>query len=148
MFHGGYSASFAEQEWFHAIDLTPALSAAALVVLPAIGWRVPPADVFEAISGEYNLNLDRITLDKCMWEMVESLFDEEKARTKVFHAISRSYEPALQAALSDPMPMEDIIRVERFMKHWIDDTACRAWGGLGDNAQEQLTEETLVDMFD
>lgn len=148
MFHS-YSAACGQAEWFFQIDLAPALSAAAMVLLPAVGWRVPPHEVFETINREYNLSLDRITLDRAMKEMVESLFgDDEKACTKVFRAISRAYDPALQTALADPTPMEDISRVEVFTKAWIDDTACRAWGGLGDNAESMLTEETLVDMFD
>merc|ERR1719263_2147086 len=128
MFHG-YSAACGEAEWFFQIDLVPALTAAAMVLLPAIGWRVPPSQVFETINTEFTLSIDRITLERAMWEMVESLFgDDEKARTKVFRAISNSYNNALQAALADPTPMEELSRVEVFTKAWIDDTACRAWG--------------------
>jgi hypothetical protein len=105
--------------------------------------------VFEAIQNQFQSSLDRMTLDKAIWEMVESVFgDDDKARAKVNHAISRSYDPALKVALADPTPMEPLHRVEIFTKHWIDDAACRSWGGLQDQAETLLSNETLVEMFD
>lgn len=147
MFHG-FSSSCGESEWFHTIDLAPALSAAALVLLPAAGWHVSPQQAHHTVLMAYQHNLDRRTLEKVLWEMVQNLFDDEKVRTKIFNAISRSFEPARERARNDLTPQEEITRVETFMKSWIDDCACRAWGGLGDQAEEYVNHETLVQMFD
>jgi hypothetical protein len=146
---GSYASSCGELEWFYHIDLVPALTAGALVLLPAAGWRIPPNQVMDIMSLEFESNLDRKTLEKALWEMVENLYgDDEKVRTKMYRALSNSYDPALKAALADPHPMEDIQRVELFTSRWMDDATCRAWGGLQDQAQEVLNEESLVEMFD
>jgi len=147
MFHG-FSSSCGECEWFHTIDLAPALSAAAMVLLPAAGWRVSPQQAHHTISMAYQFLLDRRTLDKVLWEMIQNLFDDEKVRTKIFNAMSRSFEPARDKARNDMTPQEDITRVETFMRSWIDDCACRAWGGLGDQKEEYVNQETLVQLFD
>jgi hypothetical protein len=142
-------SSCKDSEWFYSIDLVPALSAGAMVLLPCAGWQVPPSQIMEMMTREYQLGIDRITVDKALWEMVQSLFgDDEKCRTKMWNAISRSYEPAVNAALADPSPMQEIDRVETFMRRWIDDCISRAWGGFGDQAEEVLTLEAIVDMYD
>jgi len=148
MWHS-YSSSCGELEWFYHIDLVAALTAGALVLLPAAGWRIPPHQVFETMSREFESNLDRKTLEKALWEMVENLYgDDEKTRTKMYRALSNSYDAALKSALADPAPREEIQRVEVFLEKWMDDATCRAWGGLGDQAQEVLNTESLVEMFD
>ena len=146
---GGYAFSLGESEWFNEIDLSPALTAAAMVLLPAAGWRVPAQQAHELISSACQAQLDKKTLEKAMWEMCENLFgDDEKVRSKMYNAISRSYEPAVETAKKDLTPQEDIVRVESFMRAWIDDAACRAWGGLHEQAEEVMTQDTLVSIFD
>lgn len=148
MFDNGFHTSCGDCEWFYEIDLAPALSSAAMVLLPGAGWRVTPQQAYEAVSAAYQGNLDRITLEKAIWEMVENLFDDEKVRTKVYNATSRAYEPALQTILADVTPQEDIQRIEGFVRRWIEDSTCRAWGGLHEQAEEVLNQEALVQMFD
>jgi hypothetical protein len=144
----GYT-SLGECEWFFTIDLTQALLSAALVLLPAAGWRVPPQQAQYEISQAYHAQLDRITLEKALWEMCENLYgDDEKVRTKVYNAMIRSYEPAVEKVLNDMTPMDEIERVQIFTKAWIEDATCRAWGGLHDQAEEVLNHENLVNMFD
>ena len=148
MFHG-YSAACGSAEWFQTINLATALSSAAMVLLPVTGWQVPRDQVFELISVEYHTHLDKITLNKAVWEMCENLFgDDEKVKSKVFGAITRAFDPALARVLNDPTPQADIKRIEAFVKFWIEDSTCRAWGGLHDQAEETLTNESVVQMFD
>lgn len=146
---GGYASSCGDCEWFYEIDLSQALSVAARVLLQTCGWQIPQQQVHDSISGAFQAQLHHRTLEKSLWEAVDSLFGhDEKARTKVYNAISRSYEPALERALADLTPQEDLARVECFVRNWIDDSTCRAWGGLHEQAEEVLNKQTLVQIFD
>ena len=100
MMHG-YTTSCSEAEWFFEIDLVPALCEVAWEFITVGGQsnEVTPVQLQENIVTEYEDKLERVLLDKAMWECSKEFFAHEKLCSKVFQAISRAYWPALDEAL-------------------------------------------------
>merc|ERR1712032_71829 len=126
----GYSSSCHDAPWFFEIDLLPVFYRTAEVILGSADSYVDPALVQEELEREYGSILDKTLLDKAMWDVAKSMFFDEKLASKVFTALNKSYQPALEHAHADRRPMQPLQRVEVFTRHWIDDSVCRAWQPL------------------
>lgn len=161
----GYSSAFGEAPWFFCIDLPPVLCAACWEVMrgaqgPKGGKGAPGRPSPGALQGlvtlAYEDKLDRILLDKAMWEVTVSAFIDERVQNKVFQAISRSYWPALDEVLGPVVlqeelqgalsPAQELKHVEAFARRWMDDAMCRAWVSI-EQAEEVLTKETVEHLF-
>merc|ERR1712113_160187 len=85
-------------------------------------------------------------LDKLMWDVIQVSFPlEEKCQTKLFRAMSNSYDKAFESSRAHGPPA-GYERAEKFLKSWISDTLCRAWGGV-ENSESVLSPETVTDFF-
>jgi hypothetical protein len=155
----GFSVSCDKAAWFFAIDLSQAFFTAAMDLLVGTGKvnEIPANEaVRHVVLMEYEDKLDRILLDRAMWETTESIFSDEKARTKVYNALSKAYPRALDQILNvivtedDPnirlTPEQQLKRVEEFLWHWIDDSMCRAWVSI-EGAESVLTNENVGQLF-
>merc|ERR1719414_572176 len=93
-----------------------------------------------------------------MWEATQATFKDDKVRTKVYNAISKSYWPHLDEALASSMarahfphyPQEDLRHVEEFTRAWIHDSMGRAWSALpsvNEEGEDLLKEDIMCRLF-
>jgi len=155
----GYSASCGEAPWFFSIDLPPVFCAAVWEILGGSGQShlVSPDTVHDVVVLEYDAKLDRMLLEKAMWEVASRTFSDDKVKSKVFQAISRSYWPALDDALVPALMQEEMRggltedqesrHVEAFTKKWITEAMNRAWGAV-EQVGAELTGEIIVELFE
>jgi len=146
MMSSGYQTSCADSPWFFHVDLTPGLVEVAKELIRATGLRVPDPEVEYVVVAAYEDHLDRIALEKSLWNTAHEKFSDEKEQKKVHQALSRAHPRALEEAQADPRPMEDITRVEAFTRRWIDDAVCRMWLSIP-NSESVLTPDLIVDLF-
>lgn len=146
----GYCAACQEKKWFFEIDLAPAFTSVAWEILKfqAKGGspRVRFKELEEFVINEYEEKLDRILLTKAMWDATSVTFADEKAQSKVYNALHKAYQGALDECLLDTRPREDLERVEQFTKRWIDDSMRRAWCSV-ENSDRTITEGNVVRLF-
>lgn len=151
----GYTASCGDCGWFFDIDLVPAFMGAAMELVAASGQAVPPEAMHEVLQSEYEDALDRRMLDKALWEVISTVFSEEKVRQKAFQALSKAYWPALDEILNDGNLHREIMygldeatelrRVENFTRRWLDDGISRAWVSI-EQSEAGLNEDTLMEL--
>jgi len=153
----GYSAAFGEAPWFFSINLPPVLCAAAWEILAANGLL--DGNIYELqdqVAFEYDVHLDRILMDRAMWEVARTVFGDESTQNKIFQAISRSYWPAVDEVLGNLVtdeqeygwltPDRELQSVQAFASKWINDAMCRAWVSI-DGAERILTRDTVLQLF-
>lgn len=105
---------------------------------------------------EFEDALDRNMLDRGMWEATAATFGDvdEKVKSKVFHAVSRSYWPVLDEVILMLGP-EQLLRpgnsanelknVEIFTQKWIQSAITRVWGV--ENAEQLFNQDTVTELF-
>lgn len=152
----GYSSACGDCGWFFDIELIPAFMEAAMAIFSFAGQAVHADAVYEVIQAEYEDVLDRRMLDKALWDVTQAVFPEDKVRSKVFNALSKSYWPALDEILNDGnLPREfmygldeqtELRRVETFTRRWLDDGISRAWVAI-EQSQVGLNERTLKELL-
>lgn len=143
----GYCAACQEKPWFFEIDLAPAFASAAWELLSASGKpRIRYAELHEFVVQEYEEILDRTLLMKAMWDATNATFSDGNVRSKVYNALFRAYQPALDECLMDKRPMEELQRVELFTKRWVDDSMRRAWSSV-ENSERTITEANVSRLF-
>jgi len=72
--------------------------------------------------------------------------DDEKIRSKVWNALSKSYKPSIDEVMNDPRPVPDLMRVEMFTKRWVTDAAGRMWASI-EGSEHILTVDTMGQFF-
>lgn len=157
MMQGGYSAAFGEAPWFFSINLPMVLCAAAWEIFTVNG--IFDGNIYELqdqVAFEYDVRIDRILLDKAMWEVAATVFGDEANQNKIFQAISRSYWPALDEVLGTLVteeqhsgwltPDRELHSVQEFASKWINDAMCRAWVSI-DGAERILTRDSVRQLF-
>ena len=159
----GLSQSCDKAAWFFQIDLSYVFFGAAWeLIMNRCHEGVPPYSemVRQFIKVAYWDKLDRILLDRAIWETVQSVFEDcdEKVHSKLFRALSCSYWAVLDEVLHE-VNMEDGLlvppladvpmwrqRVEQFMKKWIDRSMCRVWGAI-EQSERVLTHHSVAQLF-
>mmetsp|Transcript_25452 Transcript_25452/g.58652 ORF Transcript_25452/g.58652 Transcript_25452/m.58652 type:complete len:325 (+) Transcript_25452:150-1124(+) len=124
-----------EADWFFEIDLLPVLTKAVWEVLSRIDSEVTFRQVQEEAYNVYHHVMDEVLLQKGMWQAVEDTFGGQKERSKVFNALARTYQDALQGAKSDVGPPDgnapdknrECAMVRAFFKRWLEDSMNRVW---------------------
>lgn len=140
-----YEISCSEKAWFFELDLAPAFASAAWELLR--GQRGVSFEQVEAKAREaFERYLDFVMLNKAMWEASSNTFPDVNVHSKVYAAVRRTYRSALEAAVSEVSPLCDLLRVQVFFKHWIDDSMSRAWASVPDS-QMVLTRNNVVRLF-
>jgi len=152
------SAACGEAVWFFYVDLPSVICAAVWEILVASGEAelVNHDALLDIIIQEHEDKLDRILLDRAMWQTCSNLFSDEKVQTKMFQAISRSYWPALDDALV-PLIMQEqmhgpltedkaLKHTEAFMRKWMSDSMSRVWGFV-ERTEMELTAESIALLF-
>lgn len=145
----GYSASCGDKIWFFELDLAPALTAGAweLVRESVANPGVLFHELEKAVMNRYEELMDTILLDKAMWDAAEAVFGVGcPAFNKIFKYLHTSHEAAFKEARADVRPLEDLQRVEVFMRVWMDNSMGRAWQAI-DQSDRLLTHETVVRLF-
>jgi len=143
-----YGASCQEKEWFYELDLAPVFQRAAWEVLQSHPER-QGADyriVEEVAEAEYQSYLDETLNNKAMWIAVAHVYSDAKQQGKVFQALARTYQVALDFVLADTRPLEDLQRLEIFLKKWMEDSLARAWNSVGE-PERNLTDELAFKLF-
>jgi len=144
----GYNSACGDRSWFWEIDLAPAFAAAAHAMLK---WSRHSPDFRhfqDYASRKFEAALDGALNSKAMWECSAKTFqsEEDSVRVKVYNALHKAYDPALQECLKDPRKMEDIKRVELFTEQWLRDSMQRAWASV-DNSSEVINEHYVLTLF-
>ncbi|CAJ1400505.1 unnamed protein product [Effrenium voratum] len=129
---------------FFDLDLASAFGHAFWEILQGSGQRAAWNEVEAVLNGKYEELMDACLLDKAMWEATETCaLDQESLRNKVYKALKSGHQAAYDAAMSSPM--DDVGRVELFLRTWIETMVGKAW-----QAVEQgnlLNEDSLVMLF-
>merc|ERR1712039_330059 len=154
----GYSKACQERDWFFSIDMAPVFHGVVSQIVANNGIAVPDELLYEACVIEYEDKLDKILLDRAMWEAASGTFSgalDEKSVTKVFHALSKAYWPALDEVLQQSLmadfqgwlsPEQELHRVEQFFQKWASDSMSRCWGAIQDS-ETILTPELAETLF-
>lgn len=143
----GYCAACQEKEWFYQIDLVPALTSAAWELLSAKwGRKVRHHELEEIVGSEYEEIMDKTMLQKAMWDISNGSFEDPVVRSKVYNAISRSYQTAFDECIIDTRPRGDREKIEQFMKRWISDSMHRAWCAL-EGPDRALSHARVLRLF-
>lgn len=143
----GYGAACGERPWFYEIRLQQAFVAAVWEVVQARPRdRVSFAKVEDHVVSEFDERLDRCLLNKAMWDATQKIFSERNAPSKVFQALCKSYDTVLDECFSDSRPLEDLHRVQDFLKRWVDESMRRAWTSV-ENSETVITERTVIQLF-
>lgn len=148
-----YAASCQEKDWFYDVDLVPVFQRAAWEVLTAsknsqgMDYRI----VEEIAELECQSYVDETLSNKAMWVAVTTppvsqIVPDVKRQGKIFASLQRTFTPALDLALSDTRPLEDLQRLEIFLKKWMEDSLARMWNCVGEPGQN-LTEELANQLF-
>merc|ERR1712216_231591 len=91
--------------------------------------------------------MDKILLDKAMFDATQATFGEEEAVCrKVYKTLSSSHEKAYIHVCEQTRPLQDLQRVEFFMKAWMENSMGRAWQAL-ENA-DVMSEENVTRVFE
>jgi len=149
----GYCAACQEKKWFFEIDLAPAFTSAAWEILKFQARGANPRHVRfpelqEVVVNEYEEKLDRILLIKAMWDATSATFgsDDSKVQSKVYNALHKAYQGALDECIMDSRPLGDLEKVEMFTKRWIDDSMRRAWSSI-EGSDRIITPQTVISLF-
>lgn len=143
-----YAASCQEKEWFYELDLAPVFQLAAWEILTAVPARqgAEYRVVEEFAESEYQSYLDETLNNKAMWIAVSTVIPDSKNQLKVFTALQKTYQAALDYVLADTRPLEDIRRLEMFIKKWMEDSLTRAWNSVAE-PERNLTENISFKLF-
>lgn len=146
---GRYCASCQEKTWFYDLDLSGVFARAAWEVLSASTSRQPrPAyqAVLKLAENEFQSCLDETLHNKAMWIAVKDIFKDAKHQSKVLTSLQRTYQVALDFVLSDTRPLEDIVRLQGFLKKWMEDSLTRSWNAVGE-PERNLSQEISISLF-
>merc|ERR1712232_956881 len=90
--------------------------------------RVDYDEVLSFAGEKYEEALDKVLLDKAFWKATEDVWpDNDKLRAKMHKFLYGTYEPALNEVLADTRPVEPQVRMEKFLKTWMEQSMQRAW---------------------
>jgi len=144
---GSYGAACEDKQWFYEIGLSQAFAAAAWELLCMNGKpRVRFSQVRELVEQEYEGSLDRTLRTKAMREATNIVFPNSKVQRKIFNALHKTYDGALDLSMADSRPLPELERVEIFVKKWIHDSMNRAWGGV-EASEVTLTDKMVLRLF-
>lgn len=156
------ATQFSERPWFFQINFVPTLATTAWQLFgygANQGKHIKWEQLEEVVAIECINHVNRCRLDQVMWQTIQAFFDDEKLRSKVWKALSGAYWRAVEITREEmeqqqgPFswsrkqdPRQDQLRVEMFVRRWIDDSTCRAWGAI-ESAGMELNEELLDGFF-
>merc|ERR1712070_145888 len=81
-----------------------------------------------------------------MFDATQATFGEEAVCSKVYKTLTSAHEKAYIHACEDTRPLQDLQRVELFVKAWMEDSMGRAWQAL-DNANA-MSAENVTRLFE
>jgi len=140
---GSYASACQDKQWFYEIDLAQAFASVSWELLCLSSRpRVRFSQVKALVEQEYVGCVESTLLTKAMWDATSMVFLDCKVRSKIYNSLHKAYQTALEESLADSRPMEELKRVEIFMKRWIDDSMGRAWCSL--EAVEMILTDTCV----
>ena len=145
---GSYSASCQDRSWFYDLDLTETLISAVQVILKSFSAETPEDhEVGPFVEQMWEIRLDEILRGKAMWICVEKVFPSNgKAHQKIFTSMKKTYASALDSVLQVTRTIDDVDRLQLFLKTWIQDFMSRVWGAV-QNPERILSEEAVVKLF-
>lgn len=142
----GYSAACQDKDWFFDIELGPAFVSTAWEILRT-GRHAPRFDwLQEKVELEYEDKLDRIMNERAMREAAKKSFKDDTISHKVFQALYKSFDVALDDAVIDNRPISDERKMELFMKKWINESMSRCWNSVP-NSEQVITENSASRLF-
>mmetsp|Transcript_39947 Transcript_39947/g.114885 ORF Transcript_39947/g.114885 Transcript_39947/m.114885 type:complete len:378 (+) Transcript_39947:309-1442(+) len=144
---GSYGGACQDKTWFYDLDLGKIFGRAAWELLTASKHpqRLTFNEVTEMVGNEYELWLGETLHYQAMWVAVEKVFSEHKVRDKVFTSLKKFYTPALDFALNDSRPLDDLERLQVFLRKWMEDSLGRAWSAVG--GPGILTQKSAAELF-
>jgi len=143
---GSYGAACQDKQWFYEIDLAQAFASVSWQLLCLNGRpRVRFGQIKELVQQEYEGCLEKILLIKTMWHATSLAFPEKKVQSKIYHALHKGYQGALEETMADARPVEELQRVEIFVRKWIDNSMRRAWSSV--EAEGTLTDKNVLRLF-
>jgi len=146
---GAYTGSCQERPWFYDLDLADAFARATWEVLTANASQPRPQypQVEDIAKTEYESWLDQTLHNKAMWISVEEVFqNDSKVQGKIFASLQKTYPPALDEVIEDRRQLEDLEKLQMFVKKWITDCLTRSWNAIGDS-ERILSEDIAVRLF-
>jgi len=141
--------------WIHQINLAPMFVAAVWGLLSLGGEaHVIQYDQMKLlVTNEYWLNINSNRTTAVFWKHVEESFEDAKLRTKMNRALALTHKKALEEIMQDAHgqarfndPKLELMRVEEFVRKWVQDCAGRTYAAL-ENAGHEVTEDLLVTFF-
>jgi len=153
-----YTCAMGDSPWFFKINLAPVFATAAwhLLSYGVDGQRLQFEEIENVVAHAYAESINHTRLDKVLWSAAEMAFDDEKFRSKLFRALSGAHKRALEEVREEmpptymtqwrPNPREDEMRVELFVRKWIDGTSTRAWASI-ESAGLPWTEDFVFSFF-
>jgi len=142
----GYSAACQDKDWFFEIELAPAFGVAAWEIVRAKGRpNIPYPKLQALVLQEYEESLDGVLLTRALIDGTHQTFQNEAVSKKVYNALQKTYQPALDEVLADQTVSDDLQRVERFTRKWVEDSMQRAWAAIDGGAT--MNEEKVTQLF-
>mmetsp|Transcript_58764 Transcript_58764/g.93305 ORF Transcript_58764/g.93305 Transcript_58764/m.93305 type:complete len:419 (+) Transcript_58764:119-1375(+) len=143
-----YSAACQEKKWFFEIDLVE--------VFLNVVWtlRLVPRQRYENVSdmvrSEYEAFLDRCLLMKGIQHACRSTFDDDVIVGKLYNALSRTWENAVDEVAMDMRPISDTERMKTCLKKWMEASMQRAWSAVDSSlepADRKFNESNVKRLF-
>merc|ERR1719359_901347 len=107
---GGYASACQEKDWFFEIELIPVFFSVAWELLRAGRNQVSEHKLEDHVQLEYENQLDRILLTKGMWDASGATFKDDTVKSKVYQALHKTYDTALDEAVTSPHRTPDEVR--------------------------------------
>lgn len=143
----GYSAACQEKDWFFEIQLIPVFQSVAWELLKANRSQgVSHQKLQDLVTVEYEDKLDRILLTKAMWDASRNSFQEDNVVSKIYAALSKTYDTALDEAVGEERHVTDEKRMQNFTKRWINESMQRCWNSV-ENSERIVTERSVTKLF-
>lgn len=140
-----YSAACQEKPWFFEINLVGAFLGVIMEFLRLRGKRCTQ-EIEEMVQLEYESYLDRILLIKAMWDSARATFKDDAVAGKVYNALHKTWDLALEESMAELRSVPDMRRMEIFTKRWIHESMQRCWNSVA-NSENVINERNVTVLF-
>jgi len=139
-------AACGDKKWFFEVDLSPIFAAVITEIARSHRQAVPDGQIQRRVSELFEEKVDDMFLLKTLWDVIEPIFEDAGVRSKVYNALSKTYQVALDATLIDRMHLPELQRVEAFVSLWMEESMGRAWASIA-GSEQILTEKGIISLF-
>jgi len=134
--------ALSEKEWFFDLNLIPTfVDIAETIIAEFYDIRVAHNAIMEVAKAESDSMKHSFAQDQAMWFVCEQFLEDPKQQKSLCNALSKTWATATQDThreldatnrdiYKEMKPQEELQRLERFLKRWLNDALSRAWATL------------------